>query len=104
MKFVTRFRKTVFICVVIFAGTTAIGAEQLTLRISTPVDGVDVPVCAEIKLPPSLTEVTCEQIVVQLKQTDTVRDRCGLPRLRTIICYCKMFLSCFRFCREAGDP
>jgi len=60
-----------FVSLLIFAGSIAGGAEQLTLRVSVPADCTDVPVCARIELPPVLTNVPCEQVTIQLKEVDT---------------------------------
>jgi hypothetical protein len=59
------------------AGSVACGAEQLTLRVSTPADGRDVPVCAEIELPPALVNVPCEDVAIELKEAGTGRTTPG---------------------------
>lgn len=77
MKNKTRFAGALFLCIAVIAGPIAVGAEPLTLRVSTSADGVDVPVCAGIELTPDLANVPLEAIVVQLKQADTGRRAIG---------------------------
>ena len=60
-----------------FVGSVTVGAERLTLRVSTPADGVDVPVCVKIELPPGFVRTPFEKITVELKRTDTGRTAAG---------------------------
>jgi hypothetical protein len=77
MKSGIRFSMVLSVCVAFFAGPVAVGAEPLTLRVSIPADGVDVPVGVRIALPADLANVPCDKIAVQLKQADTGRTTAG---------------------------
>jgi hypothetical protein len=48
MKSYIRFARVLFVCMIFFAGSVVIGSESLTLRVSIPSDGIDIPVCAGI--------------------------------------------------------
>lgn len=77
MKSTKRCMAVLFVSLLILTGSVAIGAEQLTLRVSTPADGADVPVCAKIELPPTLVNVPCENVAIQMKEAETGRATPG---------------------------
>jgi hypothetical protein len=77
MKMNIRFAAVLLVCVLIVAGPVAVGAEPLTLRVSVPADGVDVPVCAGIELSPDLANVPFENIAAELKQAGSGRTTAG---------------------------
>jgi len=77
MKSKMRFTTLLLACAAVFAGPVVNGAEQFTLRVSTPADGAKVPVCAKIELPEGLANVAPDEITVELKQGDTGRTAPG---------------------------
>ena len=72
-----RFIRVLLVCVVVLVGPVVVGAEQLILRVSPTNDGIDIPVCAIIELPPHLAGVPFEDIAVHLKQADNGRKTAG---------------------------